>query len=451
MEIQELERQSTPVLELTTYPALEQPFISAILFLKDMLKNIVENIDDSSDLSVETDSFSPNLDTLHFGMFSNQIERLKEQNLLLPEIKKRRIELLEQKEHWRPFVDSLQGQDREFYSLVETILHEGKLIPAPTGKGSAYFVVDPENTPRFVIKPVDEDIFCINHPKELGSPFNDSEHHLRDNIPLYRSAQIDAFCWEVALLSGIRDATPRAMMGIISDERFYDASECLSVNIKDAFIRETGMPDKEKLCSVQEYIPHSQDLLELLHEFYAENLSDEEIGSRFDTDDFEQVCLFLWLTYDNDAHGSNFRAYIKRINETGKKIYGIKKIDNGLSFPEKNTQYINILTWMPNALAPISEKLKQKIGSLPIVEILMRMESYELFSCEEAFQERIEILKTLSQTEGITIGEIDLRMTLLSREGGKEVALEPMTTEEILHRLLGTINRTGKTASEGIK
>jgi hypothetical protein len=426
-----------------TQPLHKQPFVSAILYLKEILKELFftisetqENSETNSGLFDVSDvSLIPN--TFHFGVFLKELERLEKEGLFLAVIKERRDEMERQKEHWRSCIEKQKkGKDQDFYLAIDSIISEGKLIPNSSGCGSAYFLVDGVGIPRYVVKPVDEDIFCLNNRKELGSIFNDTEHRVRDGIPLYRSAQTDAFCWELALLAGLEAATPKAVIGIIKDDGFYDLTHWIDEEQKEKFIEQTGFPDREKLASIQEYIPDSQDLIELLHEFYKEGLSDEEIAARFDQKDFEEVCMFLWLSYDNDGHGGNFHTFVKRIDEDGKKMYGIKKIDNGLSFPEENTQYVNILAWVPNAIRPISSDLKQKIADLPVEMILKRMDDYELYSCKDAFRERVEIIKKLSLREGITIGEIELRLTFLSYDKGKELALSLMTTQEILDLLL---------------
>jgi hypothetical protein len=427
-----------------TQPLHKQPFVSAMIYLKEIFKELFLTISETQENSEASSSlFDPSNVTLippntfHFGVFLKEFERLKEAGLFLATIKERREEIDRQKEHWRSYIEEQKkGQNQNFYSAIENIIIEGKMIPNSSGCGSAYSLLDDAGIPRYVVKPVDEDIFCLNNRKKLGSIFNDFEHRLRDGIPLYRSAQTDAFCWEIALLANLEEATPKTVMVIVKHDGFYDFINWIDGEKKEKFIEQTGFPDREKFASIQEYIPNSQDFIELLHEFYKEGLSDEEIISRFDQKDFEEVCMFLWLSYDNDAHGGNFRAFVKRADEYGKKIYGIKKIDNGLSFPEKNTQYINILAWAPNAIRPISSELKQKIADLPIELILKRMDDYELSSCKDAFKERVEIIKELSQREGITIGEIDLRLTFLSYGRGKELALSPMTTQEILDLLL---------------
>jgi hypothetical protein len=428
-------------------PLKRQPFISAILYIREMLKKILDSIEESSISSIETTTSSSrtpfiSIDTLHFGVFLYEMQRLKEQGLFDQTIALRREEIQAQKEHWAPFIKKQEGEFyQEFYRGIELVLAEGKLVPNPSGAGSAYFLVDAEGITRFVVKPVDEDIFCLNNRKEFGSIFNDVDHRVREDIPLYRSAQADAFCWEIASLAGIEGATPKAVMGIIANDDFYDFTQWID-STED---REKFFPDREKLVSIQEFIPDSQDLIEVLHSFYQEELTDEELASHFDQKEFEEVCLLLWLSLDTDAHGANFRSYVKRIDENGNEVYGIKKIDNGLSFPEKNSEYSNILAWMPNAMAPISEDLKSKIANLPIEQILKRIDDYELTGCKEALKERIEILKELASRDAMTIGEIDLRFTILAHEG-KELALSPMTTQEIID-FLGGGKSTGEESS----
>jgi hypothetical protein len=470
VEMKVVERPSTELIAPVSTqesPVHRQPFVSAILLLKAQLREFQDGTGSSSSVFTtssttvgrffSTDPSSPYnpfstsssssflFSSIYFGTFSSQLEQLKEFELL-PLIGERRGELYAQKEHWRAFVNANHlGKEGDFYAQIERALKEGKLIPNISGSSSSYFLVDSQGMERFVVKPVDGDIYCLNNRKGFGSPFNDTEHIFRESIPLYRSAQTDAFCWEVASLAGLTVSTPRTVIGIVEDSGFYDFSLDLKEEVKDRVLQDSGMPDIEKLCFVQEFIPDSQNLLERLHEFYTEELSDEEIASRFDQDDFEQVCLLLWLSFDNDAHGGNFLTYVKRTDAFGNKIYGLKKIDNNLSFPEKNTQYIDILAWLPNALLPISAKLKQTIANLPVDQILQRMDDYELFNCKEAFKERVEIIKTLAQREGITTAEIDLRMSILSSKDGKEIALKTMTTQEIIELIAGSFLTTSST------
>jgi hypothetical protein len=304
-------------------PPHSGPFVHALLHIQKILDSLFKTVQHtentetfSTGLFPSTSPFDPG--TFHFGAFLYAIERLKEKGEFLSTIKERREELLHQKEHWRAFVQQLQsGKDQPFYNAIENVLKQGKLITETSGCGSAYFLTDAEGIPRYVVKPVDEDICCLNNRKEYGSLFIDVDHRVREEIPLYRSAQTDTFCWEIARVAKLEGATPKTVMGIIQSEQFYDFTLWIPDTDKEEFIDKTGFPDKEKLCSIQEFIPDAQDLSELLHTFYAQNLSDEEIRKRFDPSDIEQVFLLLWLSYDSDAHGGNFCTYVKKIDETG--------------------------------------------------------------------------------------------------------------------------------------
>lgn len=411
----------------------QQHFVHAFHLLQGMLKKAILCAEEPLHSSSPDSIFS---NTLHFGEFLSEIELMKSDQTLLPMIKLRRQELLAQKEHWRPFVNAMQqGQEMAFYAFCLSIFREATLVPFDGGSGNTYAVCDAHQKPQLVVKTVDGDIFCLNNAKAHGSPFNDAEHRVREDIALYHSPQTDALCSEIASLAGIEEATPKTIMAILNNEQFYDFTTRIPELERQSWILATGFPDPEKLCSVQEFIPNAVSFAELLHEFYAQGLSDEEIAAHFDQQDFEQVCLLLWLSYDNDAHSDNFLVYVKSRDESGKKIYGIKKIDNGLSFPEKNTNYSNILTWAPNARFPISDSLKQKICQLPLQRMLQKMEDYELTCAKEAFLERVDILQQLAQKPGITIGEIDLRLNFLSFEKGKELVLSRLSTMEILAQI----------------
>jgi len=376
--------------------------------------------DSTSTYSYDTyETLLPGSDKLQFGMLWGYIKELAEQGLLLPMIASRRNEIRDQKEEWRQFIErAAQADSTGFYASVKKVLDEGgQITRVSQGAGSAYFLCDVNGQPRFVVKPVDEDIFCLNNRKQFGSPFgpDDEQFRVREGIPLYRSAQTDAFCWELAKLAGLSGATPQTIMGILGSEGFYDISDNLEGDEKLLFLQLTGEADKEKLCSIQEYIPDSCDFYEILHQWMSEGLSDEEIASRIDQDDFEAVNTLIWLTGDTDAHTGNLRVYVKSIDASGKKIYGIKKIDNGLSMPERNGDLLNYLAYLPNAEKALSPKSIQRILDLPVEDIVKVMKEYGLEGTEDAFKERVRLLQNLVSHEGITIGEINSRLEVQAR------------------------------------
>jgi hypothetical protein len=372
-------------------------------------------------------------DRLQFGFIWQVIQELVVQNKLNELIKDRRQEIKEKKEHWRPEIEKLQQDslDGSFYQNFETILQTGRLIKVEEGAGAAYFLLDKNSIPYFVIKPIDEDIFCLNNRKFLGSPYNEELFHVRPNIPLYRSAQTDVLAFRIASLMGIAEITPETVMAIISNSEFYDLSDHLTAEELQDFIKDTGSIDREKLCSIQTFIPDSKELFEVIHEWLHANYSNDQIESFIDQNDFEDANLFIWSIYDNDAHGGNIRVYVKKTDEHGNKIYGIRKVDNGLSNPEKNRYLVNYLAYLPNAEKALSERAKAKIAQIPISEIAAEMRNFEMEACIDAFKERIEVLQILAKRKDITIAEINLRMSALELPDGKELALSYLPREEI--------------------
>ncbi len=309
-------------------------------------------------------------------------------------ILKRQEEIRAQREHWRPFIKENAQLDKA--------LTEGVLISIEEGYGGAYFLQGSQGHLLFVIKPVDEDIFCLNNRKCYGSPFNHSKLRVRDEIPLYRSAQTDALASDIAEIIGLSHITPRASMALVYQEHFSE----------------------EKLCSVQEYIPQAHELFELLQTWIDAEWSAEQLEKAFDQTNFEQTNLFVWLLYDTDAHAGNFLAY-----EKNSEVYHLKKIDNNLSFPEKNAHLDNTLSLLPNANQTLSQELKTRIATLPMQKMIQKFHDYEMQPAIQAFEERVEVLKILANGPDISLKEIDLRLSLLKYS--KELALSDKCYEEL--------------------
>ncbi|MGE3533693.1 MAG: hypothetical protein AB7H48_02565 [Parachlamydiales bacterium] len=374
-------------------------------------------------------------DKLHFGILWDEVRRTAESGKLFELISERRKELSFQKETWRKFIEKTrQIENPSLYDSIDKVVKEGKFSRVDAGCGSAYFLFDAEGKPRYVIKPVDEDILCLNNRKGFGSPFNDEEHLVRDGIPLYRSAQTDAFCSTLATLCGIGSITPKTVMHLISSENYYDISSLLQGEEQEKFFSLTGFPDREKLCSVQEFVQDSDDLYEILHELSQKNA---DFLEAFDQKDIEEASLFTWLTGDTDAHAGNFRAYVKSVDAHGKPIYGLKKIDNGLSFAEKNDGLYSMLQYLPNAERPLSKETIEKIRSIPMEQILRKMDDYQLGNTKAAFIERVSVVQQLAEREGITIEEIYVRLNLLGRTDGKTLALSSRSLSELKNILYG--------------
>jgi len=372
-------------------------------------------------------------DHLHFGRLWKQIKLLEKQDLLLEMIAKRKKEIAALKEHWRSKVENFKsGTEAHFYQEIEECITQGKIVVSSKGYVAAYFLLDANDHPRFVIKPIDEDILCLNNRKNYASPFNDSRFRVRYDIPLYRSAQAEALSYAVAREIGLAHMTPKTVISIISHENFFDISDPLEADEKAFFLQHVGSPDKEKLCSIQEYIPNMTQLFELVHEWIDHDVSDQAIEDSINQKDFEDAIILIWSTYDTDAHAGNIHVKLD-----SPSVYSLKKFDNGLTFPEKNTHLFNALSCIPNCLHPLSPHAQQKVRDIPVATIVELMKEYEMDEAIEAFLERMGILKTLNECEKMTIYEIDLRLRALELSYGKDIALSEISIEELEAQVFG--------------
>lgn len=333
------------------------------------------------------------LDKLQGAFQDQQINKSLEQIGAIREM------LREQKEHWAQFIEE---QEVPYFPPYYEI-HSNS-----NGCGSSYFVIDEEGIPRYVLKVVDEDIFCINNRKGLAG-FELGEL-VREGIPLYRSAQTDALASEVATLIGAGLITPRTWMAIYTSREFFDITDQMSNEKYDDFVNKTGKPSKEKLCSIQEFIYGARDLGEVYFDYQAE-------GKPFilDQQDFEDVHLLLWTTFDTDAHMFNLMVYQKWIDKEGNIIWGIKKVDNGICFPEKNVGFRNGLAYFEGSEAPISDALREKIKNMPVDEIINRIKKYEMDAVIPAFERRIKLLQE-NIDQLITINDVNRLFRTIEEE-----------------------------------
>jgi hypothetical protein len=341
------------------------------------------------------------------------IQPLEETEELSSLIQARIVDIRALNESWRPFVKKEAQRNLEFLNQFWPIFSTGTLSLKHEGAAAAYTLYDSFKDPCFIIKPTDECVFCLHNPKHYASPFEAPPHHINNHIPLYRSAQTEAFCYELAKICKLEDITPQTVLALLSHPQFFylnPESEKLQI------------PDK--LCSIQKYLKGTFPLRKILQELFTFHLSEEELQNRFDQKDFEDLSLFLWLTADTDAHVGNFRAYLKNISLEGYPIYGLKKIDNSLSFPEINTGITHPLMYFPNALLPLSSRTRLFIKSLPLQEIQKMMSTFRLESAYPAFEERVFTLQKIIEIETITYYECSLRLTLLATNEGKGVAIK---------------------------
>lgn len=281
------------------------------------------------------------------------------------------------------------------------------------GVSGSYFAVDENGNRLYVIKPLDEDAGCI-HNKGWATPFLDSP--LRQNMPLYRSSMREVLAYEIAKLIGVGSIVPKTVFAILESEKFHDLNDEVSVDEMKRFLEIVGDVDKEKLCSVQEYVQNSKSLFEAIHDLEAAGLNDEEIANRFDQVDFEDANILLWTTYDTDGHMGNFLVYPKGFDSIGNEILGLKKIDNGLAFPEKNKQLRNNLSYLPNAKRELSDAAKAKIAAIDVDSLAAQFENLGLDSAVPALKERIAKLQELAQQPNITIKELNTAMTNIGKK-----------------------------------
>lgn len=323
------------------------------------------------------------------------------------------------------------GPWHERIENFQIILNEGKLVPAPQGSGGAYFLYDSTGMPRYVVKPFDEDMLCLNNRKQRASPFCDSHYRVRDAIPLYQSMLRDAAASEIACRLQIPDITPWAILAIVQSESFYDISESLEEAKRAAFTRNSGYPDKEKLCSVQPFFPEAIQLGEAMHEWFEAGLEHSDKPLPLDQESFENANLLIWTTYDCDGHGSNFLLYLHSLDTEGKAIYGLKKIDNGLCFPTNNKYLINYLAYLPNAKLPLSLSMRKKIERIDHGVIAQILHAFGLDEAAPAATTRLFVLKDLAKRPNMTIEELNLRMELLSLPLGEQLALLECSKQEL--------------------
>lgn len=349
------------------------------------------------------------------------MQPLEESGELSQLIQERLCEIRSLNESWRPIVEREAQRNCKFLSHFWHVFASGYLCLETKGAAAAYTLYSHDNNPLYIIKPTDECVFCLNNPKHYASPFGATQFQIKDYIPLYRSAQTDAFCFELAKICQLEHVTPKTVLALLHHTQFF-------------YIH----PDKkdlipEKLCSIQEYLTETYPLRSILQKFFSSHLSEMEIQKHFDQDDFEDLILFLWLTFDTDAHVENFRVYIKRISQEGHPVYGLRKIDNSLSCPEANSGFNNALMYFPNALLPISPRTRLHIKSLPLDDIYNAMIHFRLESAYQAFKSRFIALQQIIEMENITYYECSLRLALLATSEGQKLALANCSLNTLEH------------------
>jgi hypothetical protein len=217
------------------------------------------------------------------------------------------------------------------------------LLKAP--EGSAYFLLDQDQIPRYVVK-----------FEETSTP----------------TAHAEALASSLAQLIGLGHLTPETHLTHI----------------------------QERVCSIQPYLSDIENLRKLAEGWLEQGITNEQLLSLIDQTDFEDLFLLILLYYDTDAHANNIFA---RKDEAG--VYHLIKLDNGLTFPNKNRKLFNSLYLLPHARKKFSQHSIQIIETLPMDKIEELFIQFEMEEALEAFVERVEILEKLKNH---TMAEIAL-------------------------------------------
>ncbi|NDD58431.1 MAG: hypothetical protein EBZ47_04155, partial [Chlamydiae bacterium] len=377
-------------------------------------------------LNTSDEILNPN-DIFHFGEIWEHVESLHiSMEQIIEAIQVTRAYIQQVKEKWR---DYCFQEDPVYRDNLSKLMEHGDLYLSPTGAGCAYILKDQQGSPKYIIKPVDEDILCLNNCKLHGNPFLDK--HFLTNIPQYRSVISDILSYKVALLLGLDQITPKTNLQILSSTKFHDVSGVLSedhFSIKDMI----GCGDTEKLCSVQEFVPNSVSACDKIYEWMMNGETEETIYQKIRRQDLEDINLLLWITFDGDANGGNFLLQPCEDHEHPESLYRLIKIDNNMTFPEKNTDFCNFLLALDQNREGLSSYLREKIFSIDYLLIAQQMISLD-FSCDSisACLERIHIIRELATRETISMYEINLRMLFLGQPNGISLALGTQTLPEL--------------------
>lgn len=363
-------------------------------------------------------------DKFQFGRLWSHIKHLEEQNLLYEMIHQRRREISTIKTHWGKKISSFE--EPSFLTEIDTLLQLGSLQSSNVGCGAAYFLFDQNNKPLYVIKPFDEDILCLNNRKNFASPYNNSICRVRNHIPLYRTFQAEALSYAMAAILGLEHLIPPTHLAILSHEKFYDISQSLGKEEQEKLFAAGGIPDKEKLCSVQAFLPGTKNLYTLVEEWLAQNLTEEDITALIDPEDFENLVILIWVLFDTDAHAGNIYA-----KKDAAGLYHLIKIDNGLTFPDQNSHLLNALYFFPQAKKPLSERACKLIQNLPVEKMLEKITFFEMKQTLDAFSQRILVLQQLCRNKAYTIREIDARLRALELPQGEQIAVSSLSLEQL--------------------
>lgn len=327
------------------------------------------------------------------------ISTLIAQENLVFEILSRQMEIRDQRENFRSLIDK-DVATAQIRQEVLQFVEDGVLVAFEQGQGGAY-ILSVEGKPKFVVKPNDQDKFCLHNRKGYGTPLISESIRVRSTIPTYQSVQNEVLGSEIAGLVGMRDLVPETIMVIIKHSAFHLISDELPPKFANELI---SGDEREKLCSAQRYAQNAESFIDFTNR-------EEKNNEKFTIDqiDFENANIFTWIVGDQDAHLGNYLVYEKEDD-----LIGIKKIDNGLICGDGPALIRNGLVGFSQIHKKISDNGKKLINNIPIEQIIEKMLSCgKSDRAVEELKKRIEDMRqAIKENPEMTLKEMNNRFLL---------------------------------------
>lgn len=356
----------------------------------------------------------------------------------------------EEKERFRPIIEEMQknSNDPEAVELLNTIQNGdiGEIGGSPGGACGAH---KSTGESPVIVKACGAGSGEIHNASGNAALFDTCR--LRDMIPNYQTVRREVASRAIAVSLNLEHITPPTVPAFIRSPNFSDITDRLhEEELKE--LNENGIQrdEGEKLCSVQKFIPGCHELDGILNDqwgeeiqvFWKEKGSSEEkftfelyekllpefFKEKVKFEDVEHCNLLMWITGENDGHKGNF---LVTPPVDGK--HGLLKIDNGLTFSEKNQDFVNNLLPL-HIHEELSSDMKSRIRELDTEGVTSILEQFHLQKTIKATEDRINVLKkTIQEAEAqgrkVTYGEINYRMKLLAEEGFERASSE-LTAED---------------------
>lgn len=299
--------------------------------------------------------------------------------------------------------------DRRFSAQVQKLMKTGTLKPVSGGKSGVYFLCDNKGVPKYVIKPYDEDMLTLNNPKGFATPFRESDSYgcrPKTGVSMYSASTNEMMASVIAREIGVSRCTARAQLMILTSDSFHDITDDIEVDPEE--LTDTyGAADKEKLCVVQEFIPGSTEVGELL--LTGSNLSQDEfmemdwderstlerniLPKDIDQDMYEEAVILALVCGEADGNAGNY--LVSDTVESKTNTRALYKIDNAAAFTDDNSSLRVGAEWVLNCYdKKMSDRAKKIVQDLDADKIadLMQQQGYSEQSISE-MRERVLMMK----------------------------------------------------------